>query len=257
VLTHYSYFCSSLPKLDRAKQLLEEALALSSTLDDEAHAADIGLMLYFLVRVLRLQEQAAKARVILQKSMQTCHSVDFQMGMVMCTAMRGEIEEDSGNYDTARHYYERALSLAENAQFIVGTLYALVLLGNVHSALADYRASADYLRRGLILNRDLLLIAPIYAGLIGIAALFGRQGQHALAVELLAIILNHPQCNIIDQHKARALLSELRSYVSDDEMKAATEKAKRGQLSNPYVEPNFTVDAELVDRLLALIDQAI
>jgi hypothetical protein len=35
------------------------------------------------------------------------------------------------------------------------------------------------------------------------------------------------------------------------------DKAERGQLSNRYLEPDFTVDSALVDRLLALIDEAV
>ena len=188
--------------------------------------------------------------------METCQKADYQMGIWMCTTMRGEIEEDSGNYDTARQYYEQALILSENTQFLLGTLTSLALLGNVYSAVADYARAADYLRRGLILSRDLLLVAPVFTGLLGIAVLFGRRGYYDLALELLVIILNHPQCNIVAQHKARAMISELRAHLTDDKIRVVTDKAKRGQLSNPYIDPSFRVDTEFVDRLLELIDRA-
>jgi DNA-binding SARP family transcriptional activator/predicted ATPase len=257
VLSHYGYFCLSLSRLKQARQLLEEALALSSILDDDGHTADTGLTLHFLVWVTRLQGQPDKARGLLQKSMETCQIASYQMGVWMCTAMRGEIEEDRGNYEIARQYFEQALILAENTQFLLGNLISLALLGNVSSALADYSGAANYLRRGLTLNRDLLLNAPLFTVLIGIAALFGRQGQHNLALELSAIILNHPQCNVVAQYKARAMISELRAYLTDDKIKVVTDKAKRGQLSNPYIDPNFRVDAEFVDQLLELLDRAL
>jgi hypothetical protein len=53
------------------------------------------------------------------------------------------------------------------------------------------------------------------------------------------------------------MMGELRSHISDDRIKVVTDKAKRGQLSNPYIDPNFRVDAEFVGRLLAMLDQAI
>ncbi len=257
VLTHYSYFCLSLSRLKQARQLLEEALALSLTLADDVHTADTGLTLHFLVWVARLQKQPARARELLQQSMETCQRDDYQMGVWMCTAMRGEIEEDRGNYDIARQYFEQALILAENTQFLLGNLISLALLGNVSSALADYSGAANYLRRGLTLNRDLLLNAPLFTVLIGIAALFGRQGQQNLALELSAIILNHPQCNVVAQYKARKMISELRAHFTEDKIKAVTDKAKRGQLSHPYIDPNFRVDTEFVDQLLELLDRAI
>ena len=100
---------------------------------------------------------------------------EYQLGIWMCTALNGEFEYTAGNYDSARQYYEQALILAENTQFILGTLYALVLLGNAYSALADYLKAADYLRRALKLSRDLLLISPLLTGLLGNAVLFGRR----------------------------------------------------------------------------------
>ncbi|MEJ2600718.1 MAG: BTAD domain-containing putative transcriptional regulator [Anaerolineales bacterium] len=257
VLTHYGYFCLSLSRLKQARKLLEAARALSLTLDDDVHTADTGLTLHFLVWVARLQEQPNKARELLLQSMETCQRDDYQMGVWMCTAMRGEIEEDSGNYEIARQYFGQALLLSENSQFLLGTLISLALLGSVYSALADYAKAAHYLRRGLVLNRDLLLNAPLFTVLIGIAALFGRQGQPNLALELSAIILYHPQCNIVAQHKSRKMISELRAYIPDEEIKIVMHKAKRGQLSNPYIDPNFTVEAKFVDQLLDLIDRAV
>jgi DNA-binding SARP family transcriptional activator/predicted ATPase len=257
VLTHYGYFCLSLSRLRQARQLLEEALALSLTLDDDVHMADTGLTQHFLVLVVRLQGQPARARELLQQSMETCQRNDYQMGVWMCTAMRGELEEDTGNYDAARQYLEQALILSEKTRFLLGTLISLTLLGNVSSALTDYPGAANYLRRGLSLNRDFLVNAALFTGLIGIAALFGRQGQPSLALELSAIILNHPQCNVIANYKARKMISELRAHLTDDEIKVVMDKAKRGQLSNPYIDPNFRVDAEFVDRLLELLDRAI
>ena len=103
---------------------------------------------------------------------------EYQLGIWMCTALNGEIEYAAGNYDSARQYYEQALLLSENAQFMPGTLYVLVELGIVCSASADYLMAADYLRRGIIFNRDLLISAPLFTGLIGIASLFGQQGRH-------------------------------------------------------------------------------
>lgn len=256
VLTHYSFFCMSLTNLEQARELLEEALALSSALDEEVHGADIGLMLHFLAWVTRLQGHPAKASGYLQQSMAACERANYQLGVWMCTCMKGELEYDAGNYDSARHYYEQGLSLSKNTQYVVGILDTLVLLGNVYSALADNSRAADCLRQALMLSRDLSVVAPVFTGVIGIAALFGRQGQHDLALELSVVTLHHPQCNVVAQHKARIMIRELLAHTSDDQLKMVTDNVERGQLTNPYIEPNFTVDAEFIDRLLEMIDRA-
>ena len=130
-------------------------------------------------------------------------------------------------------------------------VFALVLLGSNCSALGDYAGAADYLKRALVLDRDALLISPLLRGLVGRASLYGRQGQYDVALELLAITLNHPQ------RKAKVFLDELRSNIAEDDIATVMDKAKRGQLSNRYLEPDFIIDAALVDRLLALIDEAV
>ena len=256
VLTHYSFFCMSLTNLEQARKLLEEALALSSALTEEAHGADIGLMLHFLAWVARLQGHSAKASGYLQQSMAACQKANYQLGVWMCTSMKGELEYDAGNYDSARHYYEQGLFLSKNAQYVVGILDSLVLLGNVYSALADHSRAADCLRQALVLSRDLSVIAPVFTGVIGIAALFGRQGQYDLALELSVVTLHHPQCNVVAQHKARIMIRELLAHTTEDQLKMVTDNVERGQLANPYIEPNFRVDAELIDRLLEMIDHA-
>ena len=70
-------------------------------------------------------------------------------------------------------------------------------------------------------------------------------------------MLTHYQCAIASQLQAEILLNQLQPHISEDDINIAKDKAKRGQPSNRYLEPDFTIDAALVDSLLALIDEAI
>ena len=256
VLTHYAWFSLTLSKFEQAGSSLEEALALSTALEGKADACDTGLTIYFLAWMNRLQGQPTRAKALLQESVERYQSVNYQMGLWMCMALRGDIEYETGNYEIACQYYEQGLGLCEDTQFVIGTVYLLMAMGIVHSVLRQYTRAADYLRRGLILNRDLMQNAPIFTALLGIAALVGRQGQCELALELSLIIINHPQCSVVARYQTLKLIGELSASLSKDEIDIVDHNVRTGQFSNRFIDRNFSVSTQLVDRLLEVLDQA-
>lgn len=116
----------------------------------------------------------------------------------------------------------------------------------------------DYLRRGLALNRNTLIVVPILLTILGIACLHELRGQPDAALEILAIFLYHPQyggsTSVVEPAK-RILLSRLRSRLSENQINTIMAKAKHHQLSGRYLDSQFTASPELIDRLLELLDQ--
>jgi hypothetical protein len=120
-------------------------------------------------------------------------------------------------------------------------------------------SARDYLRQGLTLQRDLLLqwnlqaVDPLHVILIGIAALYKHHGQHDVSLELLVILLHHPQRGGDSERKARALLAQWQSHLPLAYFQGVMEAAKQEQLVSRYIDPQFTISLDVIDRLLQMI----
>lgn len=90
--------------------------------------------------------------------------------------------------------------------------------------------------------------------LVGIAALYEQCDQHEAALELLAILLHHPQRGGDSERKARVLLAQVQARLPAEYVNGVMEQAKQGQLTSSYLDPQFTVDTELIDRLVRLVE---
>lgn len=104
-------------------------------------------------------------------------------------------------------------------------------------------------------------IDPILYTIFGIAELYEKHARHDIALELVAIILHHPQygppspLQSFSGSMARVLRSQLQSQVSADYINSIMEEAQQGQLSSRYLDPNFIVTPQLIDRLFDLVDE--
>ena len=257
VMTHYGWSLLNRAQFESALRVLEAAMEFTRALDG-SYAADVGLLLSFLAWVLYLNGDPNTARERAQEALTTCQSVNFQFGVWLCFTILGEIERGEGCYEIAHHYHHQALSYSEQCRDLFGISYSLTYLGCICCALGRHDDALDYLRRGLTLDRDLLVVTPLFLTIQGIAGLHEQRGQPDVALELLAIILHHPQHGGSPSSMgptARVLLSQIQSRLSAEHISIVMEKAKQGRLSSCYLDPHFIVSPELVDRLLELLDQ--
>ena len=259
VMTHYGWSLLNHAQFEQSRQVLEDAMEFTRILGSPP-AADVGLLLIFLGWALYLNGQPDEARERAQEALATCQAANFQFGIWICFTILGEIERSESRYEPAYHYHHRALTYSEQYRDLFGIPYNLAYLGCICCASEKVDEALDYLRRGLMFNRDLLIVAPVFLTIQGIADLHEQRGQPDVALELLAILLHHPQYGGSPSSlgpTARALLSRLRSRLSPEHINTVMEKARQGRLSSRYLDPHFTVSPELVDRLLELLDEVV
>ena len=257
LMTHYGWFLLTCQQLEQACQIFEDALELTPMLD-HSYAADVGFLLAFLGLVLYLNDKPDAGRARAEQGLTICQTAEFQFGVWLCFSILGEIERGEGRHETAYHYHQRALTYSEEHRGLFNIPYSLGSLGWICATLGRVNEALDHLRRGLTINRDLLIVDPLLFTILGIAELHDQRGQPDAALELLAIILHHSQYGVSHPSMritARILWSQIQSQLSAEHINTVMEKAKQGQLSSRYLDPHFTVSSELIDRLLELLDQ--
>jgi predicted ATPase/DNA-binding CsgD family transcriptional regulator len=260
VMTHYGWCLIARGQFERARQMLEDANGFAQALDN-SHAADVGLLLALLGLVLYSRGELDAGRERAKQGLITCQSVNFQLGVWLCLSILGELEIRERNYEAAYGYHQMALTYSEKQESFFNIPYNLGALGWICCRLGKIDEALAYLRRGLIINRNLLNIDPVLFTVLGIAGLYEQHSQAGVALELLAIILHHPQYGLSSLSQpfigsmAQVLQAQLESQFPSEHIKSVMERAKQGQLSSCTLDPHFIVTPELVDRLLELLDQ--
>jgi tetratricopeptide (TPR) repeat protein len=261
VMTHYSWFLMYRGHFEQARQVLEDAQGLAQIIDN-SHGADLGLLLALLGLVLYLDGEPDAGRERTIQGLTICQTVNFQFGVWSCLSFLGEMESSKGNYEAAYDYHQKALTYSEEQKSSFNLPHNLGLLGWICCVLGKIDEGLACLRRGLTINRNALSIDPILYTIFGIAELYEKRARPDIALELLAIILHHPQYGPSSPSQpftgsmTRVLRSQLQSQVPTEYLSSVMEKAKQGQLASRYLDPRFMVTPTLVDQLLELLEQA-
>ncbi|HLO17099.1 MAG TPA: LuxR C-terminal-related transcriptional regulator [Anaerolineales bacterium] len=255
LMTHYGWFLLDHDQPESVCQVFEDALKLTPLLDN-SHAADVGILLGFLGRAyLDIYPDAAREHA--KKGLAICQVANFQMGIWICFAILGEIEHNEGHYEAAYHYQYQALTHSEQNKDLHGMLQSLGHLACTCNSWGKPESALNYLQRELALLRALPTVNPLFLTILGIAGIYEQHDQPEVALELLAILLHHPQYRSpVIKPTVHMLLTHLQSQLSAEDINTVMEKARQGQLSSRFLDPHFTISPELVDHLFELLDEA-
>ena len=78
--------------------------------------------------------------------------------------------------------------------------------------------------------------AAVLSALVGVASVSAVEGKAELAVEPLALALNHPATRQIDRDRAQGLLDELESELPPEVLAAATARGRNRELEKVVAE---------------------
>jgi predicted ATPase/DNA-binding CsgD family transcriptional regulator len=255
LMTHYGWFLLAGNQTELAGQILEDAVALIPDVGRSSRA-DLGILLGFLAASL-LHTRPTEAHEQAELGLQVCQSINFQFGVWMCLTILGEIEHVQERHETAFHYHEKALINAEQNQNVFGITQSLAHLGCACYALELLEDGLVYFRRSLSFMRTFVDVDHVFLVLFGIAGIHELRGKPKAALELLAILIYHPQYGSpVFVPTVEILLKRLRSKFSAEEIDAVMNEAERGQLASHSLDPQFMVSLELVKQLENLLEEA-
>jgi predicted ATPase/DNA-binding CsgD family transcriptional regulator len=188
-------------------------------------------------------DDLAAALQFAQDGLAVFEALGDRWGISRAYPLLGEIKEIQGDYETARHWYQRALTLTE----AFGHAYSIAKMHISQARLAlyerDVAAARSHLRQALRVFWDAgyLWVTPF--ALVYIAQLFADQQQLDKAVEILAAV-GQPSSYYLIEAVAQALRDELEAALEPERFAAAWARGQSRDLSAVVAELLVELEGE-------------
>ncbi len=209
-----------------ARRLYQDSLAICQEIGDRRSAASA---LNNLGDTAHLVGEYAEAAQLYQDSLAVCKEIGDQRGIARAFNNLGMIAYRQGQYAEAQERCQEALTIFKAIGDQNGIAYALTNLGKLALALNDQLQSSQHLRAALQISMRLQAIPLALDILTTLAALLIKDEQDAAAnrtraVELLALVMDHPAGEKHTRDRAEGLLAEMDSELPPEAIMEARER---------------------------------
>jgi predicted ATPase/DNA-binding SARP family transcriptional activator len=153
--------------------------------------------LNFIAIALMDQHKLTEAQEKIDRALQIFgQELGEYFGLTWAALIRGRIALAQGAYAEAKSFYERSLQAAQALNYRRTTQQAYDNLGDVAFYLGEIDQAERYFRLSLEITEETGQTREMLATLYDLARVWAAQGKKAEAVELLAVVLNHPLSNL-------------------------------------------------------------
>jgi len=208
-----------------------ECLPQARNLGDQTHIANITNALGAVAEGLGQYDEAYRC---LTEAQEIAAKLGNRLLAANAQGNLGRVEYVQGRYQQANEHFNRALQLFREIDNVYGEATVLYFLGFIEIALDREDTAAGYLRESIRLSMKIGAITITLIALCGIARLRMRAGDHAGAVELLSMVLNHAASggDVDVERESVPLLNELGQLLPPDALSAALERGRDGDLDS-------------------------
>jgi tetratricopeptide (TPR) repeat protein len=242
----------------RARQLLEESLAISKKLDLR-HVMVMVLAQYNLA-FIALQEDDTAAEEHAREALAVARQIDDRYGAALVLTMSGHIAYGRADHTRARHYYREALALFQQTGHLWAVGRLCSHLGDVAMATGEVELAEEYHRRALTRYQELgfywVEVSGLIGGCWGVPVSLQRLGDVALQVGDIAeareqyrqsvqLAIDHPYVEL----QLYVLLGPARLWARVGEVERAVEMAALARHHPESVEETRDRAEELLDEL--------
>lgn len=142
------------------------------------------------------------------------------------TAQLGDVYLGMGQHAEARALYEHSLALAREAKYGWGVASSLNSLGMVEAEQGDIDGAAEYYLQALQAANDVRAATVMLSVLVHMASLLHKAGRYPIALEYVALALNHPAIDSQTHYQGERLLNDLQAAMPASAVEAAMEAGK-------------------------------
>jgi tetratricopeptide (TPR) repeat protein len=132
----------------------------------------------------------------------------------------------TGRYTDAKQAYLRSLTYFESILDRFEIAQAQRDISEVYAFLKEYDAARRAYQDSLRYYAKVGQTGFVISDLRSVSQIALLQGEHSLAVKLLALMMNHPDTMPVDMDQAQAALNHLRTHLPKEEFSAAYERGK-------------------------------
>ncbi len=186
-----------------------------------------------------------EAKRLAESNLKLFQEIGDASGSTMPLIVMGHVALARGEYEEARKYYLRCLEISEEVGFHYSIQTSSKYLGKVGLSMGELAKAEDYLLQSLRITEEIGFVRDIINLLYEFARLRVAQEDQEQAVELLALVVQHPA-----SHQTRWLEGRIR-----DSAEELLVKLEHDLLEETYVEAFERGQAmELDNAVAALIE---
>jgi predicted ATPase/class 3 adenylate cyclase len=264
-----------------AERCLQQAVAIANEAGEQYWEAN---SLNNLSWVAWAQGEYQRAQMAAEESLQIFDELGDPAGMGYCFVRLGEIATTLGEYESAAQHFERTLAVVDEFGGPFLHFETLRGQGILALALEQYAEARRLFGESLSIGRGIRQVGFACAALLGLghaalglgegqearecfcqalagamkvqsayralgavmgmASVLTEEGDHQRAVELVALVLQHPATHQRDRDRAQDLLTQLESELSPDVLATAMAQGRARELEEVAAEILGSTDGE-------------
>ncbi|HXV97237.1 MAG TPA: tetratricopeptide repeat protein, partial [Anaerolineae bacterium] len=230
-----------------SEEYWQESLAICQEIGDRFGTAE-GLSFLGWVAWCKGVTGLVEASVYHQKALAIYREIGHRRNLAMCLGDAALAAGEMGEYEQALRHGREGLAVAEEIGHMDLMVYNLYCLGAAACGLGDFQASRDYLMKSFKIAWEAQIIDKVTIILFYFAMLIAKESdlaeisepvksqQKVKALELLALISDHPACWQAIKDRAARLQLELEAQLSADVIAVAKAQRRSQTLEAVVVE---------------------
>ena len=179
-----------------------------------------------------VKEDYPEARRLAESSVKLNEEIGDVIGSSLPLIVLGNVALNSGEHKKARGFYLRCLETSEQVGFPFGIQTASKYLGKVDLSIGKIGEAEIYLLQSLTITKEIGFVRDIINLFYEFARLRAAQGDSEGAVELLALVLQHPashQTRTFEgsiRDSAKVLLAEIEAELPSETKNQISHRAE-------------------------------
>ena len=179
-----------------------------------------------------------EAQRLAKSAMSLFEEIGDVIGSTMPLIILGHVALAREEYKSAKEFYLRCLKIAQSTGFNYSLQTSSKYLAKVSFLMGDYVESEKYLVQCIVLSKEVGFVRDVINLLYEFARQRAAQNNLEEAVELLALVIEHPTSNQTRwlegriRDSAKSLLAELETELPPETYMAALERGRRLDLEN-------------------------
>jgi tetratricopeptide (TPR) repeat protein len=223
-------------------EIKNRILKVSTEIDDKWFK---GFMCWAVFMAAFTEEDYDEAQLWAESNLKLTEETGDLHGSTRALLSLGHVALARGQFEKARVYYLRCLKISEDTDAHHQKIFHCRYVGKAALAMGLLVEAENYLIQSLTLTRDLRLVRTIIRLFYEIASLRIAQDRREEAVELLALLLQHPA-----SYKARLFEGNIRELVI--ELLAKLENELSNETYTAAIERGQVMEMdEMVDDLIS------
>jgi predicted ATPase len=209
--------------VEEARDRYQESLALCRDLGCPSEIADSLAHLAMLL-------PPAEAEILLEESLALCREIDDPDGIARALCQLGERAAERGDPVLAQQLHGDALAIHRRIGYQHGMGDTFAFLGAITRRLGDFTKAEAHLHEALRIFMEIEAAASALGVLLEQARLRVSEGDPEGAVELLALLIDHPAAPQPVRDLAFALQDEIAPALAPETVKAAQVRGRARSL---------------------------